>query len=253
LNPGTQPEAGPGARPARGAWLRFGLLVVLLAVGFALLRWSPVAQYLDLDRAVSLLESLRSYPATPAIMIGVWTLAAPFGMPVSPLVFASAVVYGTIEGWIYSTIGAMAGGALTFLVARALGRDLVVHWLGALRVQQLEELLSRHGFWTAARIRFVPLPFAVANTGAALSGMRFSTFFFGTLVGVAPVLLIMSYFCHTVVYAAAAERGVMIRNLVLALLAFLALTFLPRLFMKGELTAQDGADGTADSEDGPSS
>jgi uncharacterized membrane protein YdjX (TVP38/TMEM64 family) len=202
---------------------------VLLVVGFAVVRWTPVGDYLDLDRAVSQLERLGRHPAAPAIMIGVWTLFAPFGMPVSPLVFASAVVFGTFWGWAYSMIAAMAGGSLTFFVARALGHDMVAHWLGESRLRRVENLVSRHAFTTIFRIRFVPLPFVLANTGAALAGVRFSTFFFATLLGLAPVLLVFSYFCHTIVAAAASDRAGMVRNLVLALVALVALTFLPRL------------------------
>lgn len=232
MRPEEQP--GAGSRAPRSAWLRFAILAAILAFGFAITRWTPVRDYLDLDRAVAELESLGRYPAAPAVLIAVWTIAAPLGMPASPLIFASAVVFGTFWGWVYSMIGCLAGGSLTFFVARRLGHDMIAHWLGENRLRQVEALVARHAFWTVFRIRFVPLPFVLANTAPALAGVRFPTFFFATLLGLAPSLLVFSYFCHTLIDAASADRPGLLRNLIFALLAFVAISFLPRFFLKRE-------------------
>ena len=228
----SERQPGAGDRAPRRAWLRFAILIAILASGFFIVRWTPLGQYLDLDRAVAKLESWGEHPQAPALMIGAWSLVAPLGMPVSPLVFASAVVFGTLRGWAYSMIGSLAGASLTFFLARRLGHEMVAHWLGEERLRRVEGLVARHAFWTVFRLRFVPLPFVLLNTAAALAGVRFSTFFFASLLGLAPSLLVFSYFCHTLVDAAAADRAELLRNLVLALLAFVALTFLPRLFSR---------------------
>lgn len=237
------PEQQPGTerRAPRRAWLRFAILVVILASGFFIVRWTPVGNYFDLDQAVAKLESWGEHPQAPGLMILIWTLIAPLGMPVSPLVFASAVVFGTFWGWVYSMVGSMAGASLTFFVARRLGHDMVAHWLGETRLRRVENLVARHAFSTIFRLRFVPLPFVLLNTGAALAGVRFSTFFFASLLGLAPSLLIFSYFCHTLVGAAAADRPGMLRNLILALLAFLALSFLPRLLSRADPESEEAA------------
>lgn len=217
--------------PAR-AWIRFALLASLLVLGFALVRFSPLREYLELERAVAALDLLARNPMAPVILVVLWVIAATFGIPVSPLVFAGGAVFGTLWGWIYSLIGATLGAAITFWIARQLGHELVAHWLGEERLRRVEDLVGRHGFWTVSRLRFAPLPFALVNTGAALAGMRLPLFVAASILGLAPSLWVYNYFSHALVAATAADRSGVWRNLFLALAAFLAITLLPPLLAR---------------------
>lgn len=226
------PDDAPRRRDRRRALLRFGLLVALLGAGFVIVRWTPVGGYLELERAVATLERLGRNPLAPVLLIVLWALLPPLGIPVTPLVFASGAVFGSFWGWIYSLIGAVLASAIGFGVARVLGHELVARWLGERRVRRVEELVGRHGFWTVCRLRFAPLPFALVNTGAALAGMRFPSFLAASVLGLAPALWVYNYFAYALVDATAAARPDVWRNLILALAAFLAITLLPLLVTK---------------------
>ncbi len=223
------PPAAPERRDRRRALVRFGILIALLLAGFVIARWTPAGDYLQLDSAVATLEELGRNPLAPALLIAVWTIAPALGIPVSPLVFASGAVFGAFWGWIYTLIGAVLAAAIGFGLARALGHELVARWLGERRLRKVEELVGRHGFWTVCRLRFAPLPFALVNTGAALAGMRFPSFLAASVLGLAPSLWVYNYFAHALVDATATGRPGVWRNLILALVAFLAITLVPPL------------------------
>ncbi len=220
------------ARIPRRLWLRFGLLIALLVAGVAIVRYSPVGEYVELERAVAALEELGRNPLAPVVLLGLWAIASPLGIPVSPLVFASGAVFGTLWGWLYSLAGATLGASLSFWIARRLGHELVAHSLGENRLRRVEEAVMRHGFWTVCRLRFAPLPFVLINTGAALAGMRYPKFVLGSILGLAPSLWVYNYFSHALVDATAADRPGVWRNLFLALAAFLAITLLPQVIAR---------------------
>ncbi len=220
-----------GRIPMR-AWRRFAMLIGLLVVGFAIVRWSPVGEYRDINRAVAALEAFGENPVAPAILLGLWLIASPLGVPVSPLVFSSGAVFGTLWGWLYSLAGATLGCSASFWAARRLGHDLVAHWLGEERLDRVEEMVARHGFWTVCRLRFAPLPFVMINMGAALAGLRFPKFIVGSVLGLAPSLWVYNYFSHALVDATAADRPGVWRNLFVALGAFLAITLLPAILAR---------------------
>ena len=166
------------------------------------------------------------------ILIALWGVTSPIGIPVSPLVLAGGIVFGTFWGWIYSLIGSLVASSNSFWLGRLLGHELVAHYLGEERLSRVERLVARHGFLTVFRSRFMPLPFALINTGAALAGMRYSTFLFATFLGMAPVLWVYNYFAHALFNATAADRPEMWRNLFLAIGAFLAITIVPELWFR---------------------
>ncbi|MDX1503157.1 MAG: VTT domain-containing protein [Thermoanaerobaculia bacterium] len=224
---GVEPGDEPATSPPPGALLRFGLLALLVLTGAALLRFTPAGSLLDQERLAAALAELEKTPWAAPILIGLWTVLSPLGIPVSPLVFAGGAVFGTWWGALYSFIGSVLGATTSYLVARRLGHDLAAHLFGRLGLTGVERLLERHGFWALLRVRLVPVPFVVVNYASALVGLPFRSFLGASVLGFAPTLLVYSYFSHALVDVAASERSGVITNLVGALAALLALTLVP--------------------------
>jgi uncharacterized membrane protein YdjX (TVP38/TMEM64 family) len=88
-------------------------------------------------------------------------------------------------------------------------------------------MLERHGFWALFRLRYVPVPFAITNYGASLAGLAFSTYAWSTAAALVPVTFLYTYFASSLMSLAGAERAGVLRNLLLATLGVLALSFLP--------------------------
>lgn len=219
--------AGPPAGFPWRAAVRFSLLLALLAAGLLLLRWEPVAQAFEAERLAAWLERFRHAAWAPGALVAIYVVVSPLGLPVSPLILAGGAVFGPAWGSLLNIVGTLLGAVVSFLLARALGRDLLVQWLGS-RLARLETLAEQRGFWPLVRLRFVPFPFFVVNFGAALAGVRFSTFLAASAVGLVPAMIVYTYFGAALARAAAeGARPDAVVHVVVALALLLALTWLP--------------------------
>ena len=227
----TLPAADSGGLPSRravprGAVIRFLILAGILVAAFAIFRLTPLHEYLTRENMIAVLEQLRRAWWAPAVLIGLYVMVSPLGLPVSPLIFGGGVVFGVWWGWIYNLIGTVLGASASFLMARALGRDLVVHIAGEALLDRAEKILEQHGFWTMVRARFLPIPFVVINFGAALAGIRWPVFLAAAVIGLAPSMVIWTYFGYAIFSVAEGGRTEVVRNLVIAIVVALLLTFL---------------------------
>ena len=212
--------------PPRGLVLRFILFATIVVGGFLVLRSDAVRSQLDAEHLTATLERLRSELWAGPIYVVVSAVLLALGFPATVLVFAGGAVFGTLYGFVLAYAATLGGAVLSFALGRTLARDLVVHLLGK-RLAPLEAMLERHGFWALFRMRYVPVPFAVTNYGAALAGLPFSTYFWSTAAALVPVTFLYTYFAASLIDVAAAERATVLRNLLLATLGVLALSFLP--------------------------
>ena len=227
----TSPETpATPERSLRTALLRACALLLVLVVAFAVVRWTPVGNLVSRERIASALLELRHSAWAGPALVGLYAVLAPLGLPISPLIFAGGAVFGFATGLAFNLLGSLAGAAASFLVARYLGRDLVLHLISRKRLDQVENLLRRHGFWALVRIRFLPVfPFALINYGAALAGVRFSVFLGSSALSLLPTIAVWTYLSFALVSAAAEDRAGLVLLAVGALLALLALSFLPTL------------------------
>lgn len=222
-----EPEERTGVS-LRRATLRFALLALLLGAGFVAVRWTPLAEYWDPQKLTALLEELRRTWWAPVALLGLYVVLCPIGVPASPLILAGGFVFGTVVGGVLNFVGTFLGAAISFFLGHLLGRDLVVHLAGD-RLRPVEKMLNRQGFWSLARIRFVPIPFPVVNYGAALTGVRASVFLGATALGLAPAVFIYTWFAAALAKATGEERGEVILQMGLALVGILLLSFVPPL------------------------
>jgi len=200
--------------------------MAFLVVAFLVFRLTPLNDFLTRDRMIALMAELRSAWWAPVALIGLYVLVSPSGLPVSPLIWAGGIVFGVWWGWLYNFLGALLGASASFLLARALGRDLVLHVASGALLDRAESILERHGFWALVRVRFLPIPFSVINYGAALAGVRWPVFITATTIGLAPSMVIWTYFGYAIFSVTTADRGEIVRNLIVALVLGLGLTFL---------------------------
>lgn len=190
-------------RIPRTVLLRFGILVALVLAALALALWSPLAQYFDREHLLGLFLQVRSAWWTPLVILVLFCVISPFGVPISPLVFSSGALFGAFFGTLLNTTGLFLGSATSYALARWLGRDFVVHIAGE-RLQRAEKLFEKRGFWPLVQVRFLPVPFPVVNYGAALAGVKAPLFLASSAVGLGPMTLLHTYFAAQ--FAALAER-----------------------------------------------
>ena len=121
-------------------------------------------------------------------------------LPLSATVFtiAAGAVFGLARGVPIVVAGAGLGALLAFYLGRLLGRDVVQRFTGA-RVETLDALLLRRGFWAVLTARLIPIvPFTALNYLSGLTALRLSAYLPATVVGILPA---------TVAYVAVGAYG----------------------------------------------
>lgn len=190
----------------RGVMARGAVLIAIVAGGLLLLRWPPVAEQLTQENVTAVLGELRGAWYSPLLLVLAYALASPLGLPVSPLMIGGGAVFGAVAGSLYNLAGLALGAAGSFALAHKLGRDAVLHFTGP-RLRRAERVFQRRGFWPLVQARFLPLPFAMINYGAALAGVRPGRFFAASLVGLLPATVMHTYFAARLARAAPGERA----------------------------------------------
>jgi len=214
-------------RKALGPWFRAIGLVLIVATGFVLFRWTSVGEYLTEDKLVGLLTSVREIWWAPIALIGLYAVLAPLGVSMVPLMVAGAV-FGPLAGSITNTTGLVLGAIVSFWLARGLGRSFVLQMTGQ-RVRRAERLADRHGFWPLVQTRFLPLPFPVVNFGAALAGVSPSRFLAASVIGLVPSTVVHTFFISNIMFLQGYDRALYLGGYALAFVIFNLLIGIPWL------------------------
>ncbi len=209
--------------------LRFLVLVVIVGAGFAILRWTPLADHLTVEKVSAVLERLRGAWWAPVALIASYLLLCPV-MPATPLMVAGGMVFGPVMGAVYNIIGTFLGGAVTYFLGRGLGHDFVLHLAGN-RLKKAERVIARRGFWGLIGARFLPVPFPLVNYCMALAGIRPALFLTTTALGLIPGVTIFTYFASLLTKAASGEWSGIVAQFVVASLLMFLLTFIPQIWM----------------------
>ncbi len=185
--------------------LRGAMFALLILAGIILVRFTPLGEMLTEERVVSLIEQMRDTWWAPILLIGLFVIVSTLGLPPVPLLVGGAA-FGAFYGSIYNMVGLLLGALLAFWVAKLLGRDFVVRFTGK-RFRRAEKVFERHGFWPLVQTRFMPLPFAVVNFGAALGGVRPAFFLAASTIGLIPSTLIHTYFIAQAIETQGRDRA----------------------------------------------
>ncbi|MBA3793512.1 MAG: TVP38/TMEM64 family protein [Rubrobacter sp.] len=192
-----------GPRAVR--WVRFALgLTVLAAFGLAYLFSEGFRREVDL--ALEILgrgdvAGLRDYilsfgawaPIVSALLMVLQALVAP--LPAFLLSFANGLAFGVFWGGMLSLASASLAAAVSFSIARFLGRGPAEAIVGRAHLGAADRWFLRWGAYAVLFARLVPVvSFDVVSYAAGLTSMRFWRFMIATIIGMAPATFIYSFF-----------------------------------------------------------
>jgi phospholipase D1/2 len=157
-------------------------------------RWTALGDWLDVEVLMRQADALNAHPATPLLVIVVIAVAGSLAVPLTLLVVAAVLAFGSSTGFVYSLAGAEISALLTYAAGQGMGRDLVRRHAGR-RLNSISKKLSKRGLLTIVTLRIVPVaPFVIVNLVAGASHISFRDFALGTLVGLLPGLVAIAFF-----------------------------------------------------------
>ena len=111
----------------------------------------------------------------PVVFIVGYAVATVAFLPGSILTLAAGVIFGLVQGTIYTLIGATLGASAAFLVARYGARRTIERKIaGNARFAAIDKAVGREGFKIVALLRLSPIfPFNLLNYALGLTKVRF--------------------------------------------------------------------------------
>lgn len=155
--------------------------------------------------------------------------------PLAPVAFAAGAVFGFGRGWLAITLGTGVGAAINFLLARYVVRGPISRrLLQNEKFRLIDSAIGREGWKVVALLRFVPIPFGLANYAYGLSAIAFWPYLLATVVAIIPAnafLVYLGHSAHSAISSPAGQRhpGQYLLLAVGVTAAFLALRYLTRI------------------------
>ena len=177
------------------------MLTVFLMAAAISLRHTPLQAYLNLHALVLLAGDLRELVLAPLWIMLAFVIGGLLMVPVTLLIAATGMVFGTFPGAWYALAGSVLSAATGYLLGAMLGRDTVRRMMGA-RIRRLSLRIARRGVIAMIIVRTLPLaPYSVVNIVAGASHIRPSDFLIGTVLGMLPGILLTTAFAEHLLMA----------------------------------------------------
>ncbi|ELN0222655.1 TVP38/TMEM64 family protein [Escherichia coli] len=161
-----------------------------------------------------------------SLYILLFIIATLFLLPRSILVIAGGIVFGPLLGTLLSLIAATLASSCSFLLARWLGRDLLLKYVGHSHTfQAIEKGIARNGIDFLILTRLIPLfPYNIQNYAYGLTTITFWPYTLISALTTLPGIVI-----YTVMASDLANEGITLRFILQLCLAGLALFILVQL------------------------
>ena len=117
---------------------------------------------------------------------GMFVIAQLFMVPVAPMGIAAGLFFGFALGWSGLMLGCAVGATINFLISRHFARGFVTRKLGGnAKFRVIEKAIERGGWKIIVLLRFVPIPFGLANYCYGLTPIPFWPYLGATCIAVA--------------------------------------------------------------------
>jgi phospholipase D1/2 len=172
--------------------LVIGLCVVAVIVLVLAWRYTPLAEWASPTRLSAAFRSVAQSPLSFPIVVGIFVVAGFIAFPVTLLIAATAITFGTWEGLSVALTGSMASALATYGAGRWLGADLLRRVMGP-RINRVARKVKSNGILAVTTMRVMPTaPFMLVNLVAGATRIRLLDYTIGTFLGLAPGIVIMS-------------------------------------------------------------
>jgi phospholipase D1/2 len=188
--------------PSERFWLAKIVIVLFALVALAAAwRWTPLSEWISVDRLSAWASALRGNPLAPLGVVAAYVVGGLLMVPVTLLVGVTAVVFNPFPGSLYAIFGCLSSACLTFGIGARLGKNTLRRVAGT-KLNLLSKRLAKRGILTVVVVRNLPLaPFTIVNMVAGASQIKFKDFILGTALGMAPGITAVTLFADRLTQA----------------------------------------------------
>jgi uncharacterized membrane protein YdjX (TVP38/TMEM64 family) len=177
------------------------ILICFLAIWVVLYHCTDYSQYLTEDKTAVTIEAIRGGVAKLGILGSVLFVVAGFlaivtNIPALIIICLSVIIFGKVVGVIISTIIICIGITLIYFIAQSLGRDVVKQLFGK-KLRKIEARLVERGIMAVVYLRLLFFMSPALNWLLSVTNISYKNFFFGTLLGTAPNIILFAWLSST--------------------------------------------------------
>ncbi len=149
-------------------------------------------KYLDIHLYQDLFE--QSPVATAVVFFVVFLIGTSCSLPVTAvLAIASGIVFGPIIGFMISSLATTLGGTVALYCTRYIFHDFIQDRFPD-QIEMVNKGIEKEGAFYLFGLRMIPvIPFWTLNLLMGLTSMPVLVFMFASMLGMIPVLLILTY------------------------------------------------------------
>ena len=177
--------------PQHSRALKLGAVVAVMLLLALAHRLGILQLFVDPSGIAGMLRDLGGWGYV--VFLVSYTMLQPFGVPGTLFVLAAPLIWPWPVALGLSMAGTMAASVVGFCFARFVARDWLERRLPA-RFHKYDEALAARAFMTVAVLRFIFWMPQMLHTFLGLSKISFWTHFWGSLVGYAIPLFLLSFF-----------------------------------------------------------
>lgn len=171
--------------------LKFGLLLLALAIVVYVVRFSPLAGKIS---PLALREFISGFGVFGfLIFILLYAVGTAFALPGTVLTLVGALIFGAGLGTLLNVLGATIGACFAFFAASYLGKDFVQGLLKG-KFDDFQNKVENKGFSVILLLRLIPIfPFIGLNYAAGLTKVKFKDYAAATFLGIIPGTFVYTY------------------------------------------------------------
>jgi uncharacterized membrane protein YdjX (TVP38/TMEM64 family) len=168
----------------------------LIVAAVVVLGMALVAYYFPI---IPILEGLSNWIGSLglfglALFVVILAVSSLFFFPASPVIIATAAVFGFPLGVLSAVCGVALGASLGFGLSRSfLRKDIAERLRRNPTFRAIDLAIEEEGWKVVALLRLCPIPFGLANYCYGLTGIRFQPYLWTTVLGSLPSIVL---FCH---------------------------------------------------------
>ncbi len=181
--------------------IKFITIFSVLIVIFIGAQFSQPARFWNVERLTGWFDAYNALPCSIGLSFVFFSLGATTGLPVTILIAAAAALHHPIGAFFISILGITVSSAASFAIGRYMRRS-TIRLIAGSRLNKLSRNLARRSIVAMAAVRVIPVaPFFTFNIVAGSSRVRFRDFYLGTVLGMTPGVLVMSFFISSFFHA----------------------------------------------------